>query len=337
VLPDFEGHDHEGAHTVLFRIANYIDELLVRFYRLEPYYKLKSPRDLVGHLVMALAPHTSAAIACRIVGFSQTQGFFAHPYIHSATRRDCDGDESGVLLLMDAFLNFSKHFLPNKNGGTMDAPLVLTSILLPTEVDDMAFDVDIAWKYPLELYEAALEMKMPWDVPIRQIKQVLGTPDQYENQGFTHDTDSINNTVTFSAYKTLPSMKDKLWGQMALSERLRAVKAADVAALVIDKHFMKDTKGNLRKFSQQEFRCVNCNTKFRRPPLSGKCNSCTRGKILFTINEGGIVKYLEPMVSLVTKYDVPPYLRQTVELLQQRVEGVFGREKEKQSGLGDWF
>lgn len=337
VLPDFEGHDHEGAHSVLFRIANFIDELLVRFYRLKPYYNLKSPRDLVGHLVMALAPHTSAAIACRIVGFSQTQGFFAHPYIHSATRRDCDGDESGVLLLMDAFLNFSKHFLPNKNGGTMDAPLVLTSILLPTEVDDMAFDVDIAWKYPLDLYEAALEMKMPWDVPVRQIKQVLGTQDQYENQGFTHDTDSINNTVTFSAYKTLPSMKDKLWGQMALSERIRAVKAADVAALVIDKHFMKDTKGNLRKFSQQEFRCVNCNTKFRRPPLSGKCNTCTRGKILFTINEGGIVKYLEPMVSLVTKYEVPPYLRQTVELLQQRVEGVFGREKEKQSGLGDWF
>ena len=35
----------------------------------------------------------------------------------------------------------------------MDAPLVLTTKLIPSEVDDMAHGLDIPWSYPLELYE----------------------------------------------------------------------------------------------------------------------------------------------------------------------------------------
>ncbi|MFC1741273.1 hypothetical protein ACFL3V_01935 [Nanoarchaeota archaeon] len=86
----------------------------------------------------------------------------------------------------------------------------------------------------------------------------------------------------------------------------------------------------------QEFRCVVCNEKFRRPPLLGKCTKCG-GKILFTISEGSIVKYLEPSISLAEKYDLPTYLKQSLELTKRRVEGIFGKEKEKQVGLGAWF
>lgn len=250
--------------------------------------------------------------------------------------RQCDGDEACVLLMLDAFLNFSKKYLPDSRGSTMDTPLVLTSILTPSEVDDMAFDVDIAWQYPLELYEAALQYKAPWDVKIPQIKKKLGTPEQYEGMGFTHDNGNINHTVRCSAYKTLPSMEDKLKGQMNIAEKLRSVDPTDVARLVIEKHFLKDTKGNLRKFSTQEFRCVVCNEKYRRPPLVGKCVECN-GKILFTISEGSVVKYLEPTISLAKKYNVSPYLQQTIELLQHRIEQVFGKEAEKQTGLGAWF
>lgn len=169
-----------------------------------------------------------------------------------------------------------------------------------------------------------------------QIKECLGTPRQYEGMGFTHDTANMNETVRCSAYKTLPSMQEKLMGQMDLAEKLRSVDASDVARLVIEKHFLKDTKGNLRKFSMQEFRCVRCNEKFRRPPLVGKCTKCA-GKIVFTISEGSVIKYLEPTISLAKKYNVPQYLQETIELLRVRVEGVFGREAEKQSSLGAWF
>ena len=124
--------------------------------------------------------------------------------------------------------------------------------------------------------------------------------------------------------------------QMNLAEKLRGVDEADVARLVIEKHFIRDIKGNLRKFSMQQFRCVACNEKFRRPPLNGKCSKCW-GKIIFTISEGSIVKYLEPSLSLADKYDLPTYLKQTLELVKRRIEGVFGKEKEKQLGLGAWF
>jgi DNA polymerase II large subunit len=241
------------------------------------------------------------------------------------------------MMLMDALLNFSRTFLPDRRGSrTMDAPLVLTSILIPSEVDDEVHGLDIVWKYPLELYEAALLYKAPWSVKIKQIDNVLGTPEQYEGMGFTHDTSNLNFGVRCSSYKTLPSMEEKLRGQMFLAEKIVAVDESDVARLVIEKHFMKDIKGNLRKFSQQEFRCVKCNEKFRRPPLIGVCTKC-QGKIIFTISEGSIVKYLEPAISLAKKYNVSPYLKQSLELVQRRVEDVFGKEAEKQTGLGAWF
>ena len=335
ILPACGKSPDEGSDDVLFRTTNFIDDLLVTVYGLPPFYKCKKPSDLVGHLVICLAPHTSAGMAGRIIGFSKTQGFFAHPYIHAATRRDCDGDEACVILLLDGFLNFSRKYLPSSRGATMDAPLVLTSILLPSEVDDMAFQLDIQWKYPLELYEAALEYKMPWDIKIKTINNVLGSDAQYEGMGFTHDFDNMNNTIRCSAYKTLPSMQEKLAGQMELAEKIRAVDQSDVARLVIEKHFLKDTKGNLRKFSMQVFRCVNCNEKFRRPPLIGKCVKCN-GKIIFTISEGSIIKYLGPTIELANKYDVSPYLKQTIELLQRRIDDVFGKEKDKQKGLVEW-
>ena len=131
-------------------------------------------------------------------------------------------------------------------------------------------------------------------------------------------------------------MEEKLKGQMEIAVKIRAVDESDVARMVIEKHFLKDTKGNLRKFSMQEFRCVACNEKFRRPPLVGKCTKCG-GKILFTISEGSVVKYLEPSISLAQKYGVPDYLKQSLELLKRRIEDVFGKEKEKQEGLGKWF
>ncbi|MEM4756078.1 MAG: DNA polymerase II large subunit, partial [Candidatus Woesearchaeota archaeon] len=223
-----------------------------------------------------------------------------------------------------------------RGSRTMDSPLVLTTVLNPKEVDDMAHGLDIAGFYPLEFYEAACSFKNPWAVHIDQIKHMLGTPKQYEGFKFTHDTTNSNEGNLISAYKVLPSMKEKLEGQMKLATKIRAVDDTFVADLVIQKHFLKDILGNLRKFSQQQFRCVNCNEKFRRPPLAGKCPAC-EGKIIFTISEGSIIKYLEPSLELASVFNVNPYIKQTLDLAKLRIESVFGKEKEKQVGLGSWI
>ncbi len=335
ILPACEESLEEGADNVLLRVGKFIDDLLVNLYGLKKFYNFKKQQDVVGSLVVCMSPHTSAGIVGRVIGFSGTQGFFAHPLLHSIMRRDCDGDEACVILLMDVLLNFSRKYLPGHRGSRQDAPLVLTYRLIPSEVDDMVFNMDIVWEYPLELYEAALEYKNPWDIEIAIFEGVLNKKGQYGALGFTHDTEDINEGVRCSAYKSIPSMMEKVQGQMKIAEIVRAVNENDVARLVIERHFIRDIKGNLRKFSMQQFRCVDCNEKFRRPPLSGKCKC--GGRIIFTIAEGSIIKYLEPSLQLANKYSLPPYLRQSLELTKRRIESVFGKDKEKQEGLQKWF
>ena len=114
------------------------------------------------------------------------------------------------MMLMDALLNFSRDFLPDSRGASQDAPLVLTSRLIPSEVDDMVFDLDVSWRYPLEFYEACLEYKQPTLECVAQLGDRLNTEQQYEKIGFTHPTSNINKGVKCSAYKTLPSMEEKL-------------------------------------------------------------------------------------------------------------------------------
>ena len=68
----------------------------------------------------------------------------------------------------------------------------------------------------------------------------------------------------------------------------------------------------------------------------GVCLKCG-GRIVFTVAEGSVTKYLEPSLSLAERFELPAYLRQSLELTKMRIESVFGREKERQEGLGRWF
>ena len=336
ILPACPITPDERADYVLMNVANYVDDMLVKLYGLEKYYNLKSKDDLRGHLVLGLAPHTAAAIVGRIIGFSKNQSCMSNPMWHAAQRRDCEGDETCVMLLLEALIDFSRKFLPSHRGGTQDAPLVASSTLAAAEIDDMAFDMDIVWKYPLELYEAAEQRKKPGEVKIEQLKVRLGTEKAYYNFGFTHNVKDINDAILCSAYKLLPSMGEKVEGQMWLAEKIRAVDSRDVSRLVIERHLIRDTRGNLRKFSQQIFRCVSCNEKYRRPPLAGKCGKCG-GRLIFTISQGSILKYMQPALDLARKYKVSPYLLESLELTEMYIQSIFGKESEKQEALGKWF
>src|SRR3989344_3154379 len=123
---------------------------------------------------------------------------------------------------------------------------------------------------------------------------------------------------------------------MDLCSKIRAVDTSDVARLIIERHFIRDIRGNLRKFSQQVFRCVDFNEKFRRPPLVGKCTHCG-GKLIFTISEGSIIKYMQAALDLARGYNVSPYLIENLEIVEKDIQSIFGKEKEKQEALGRWF
>lgn len=336
ILPACPNSPDEGADQVFLRIVQFIDDELEKMYKLPKLFNAQKKDDLIGALFACIAPHICTATVGRLIGFSKTQTLLATPYMHAAMRRDCDGDEAAVILLMDMLLNFSKKFLPAHRGGTQDAPLVLNIRIKAGDVDDQILDLELS-PYPLDLYELAEQGKHSSEVKVDNVKRRLKEgKDVFTTLLPTHSTSDINNAVTNSSYKSLPTMQDKVSSMMGLCQKIRAVDVSDVARLVIERHFIRDTRGNLRKFSQQIFRCVGCNEKFRRPPLSGKCTKCG-GRLIFTISEGSILKYMQPALDLARTYGVSNYLLENLELNEMYIQSIFGKEKEKQENINKWF
>jgi DNA polymerase II large subunit len=323
----------DNAMDYLLRVANFVDDELVYLYKVPPFYNAKTRTDLVGKLVIGIAPHTSAGVVGRIIGFTKVRGLLAHPYFHCACRRNCDGDELCVMLLMDGLLNFSRSFLPETRGGWMDAPLVLTILLDPKEVDDEVHAMDVCWSYSIDFYETAEKGAPPTSVKVDTVSQRLGTEKQFEGFGYTQETDLCGPVE--SRYVQLKSMPQKVKEELDLMQKIRAVEASNAAERIVLGHFFPDLYGNLRSFSKQKFRCVECNTKYRRIPLRGKCTKCG-GKLLLTISKGSVEKYLKISLDLVQKYNLPNYLRQRLMLLEKEIESVFTDEKSKQFSLAEY-
>ena len=499
----------ESCGDYMIKVAGFIDDLLTRCYHLPPFYNVRTRNDLVGHLVIGLAPHTSAGVLARIVGFTRANVGYAHPFFHAAKRRNCffgdtgievfdqsrwkkvsirqfvlenfdvskpgidrlgtyysdpaqpwftrtvdtsglmhlrritsvsthrspaalirfitsrgkelivtpdhamlvwdinylrkvraieiregdpvpvyegatliadtvrtvetlpspeervycitvaddhtlvangiftgqcDGDEDCIMLLLDGLINFSRSFLPETRGGSMDAPLVLTSRIDPAEIDKESLNVDICSRYPLELYTAALRYAKPKEIEslIDRVEHRIGTPEQLEGFSFTHDTSDISAGPLESTYTKLKTMMEKLEAELALAEQIRAVDVDDVAERVLTTHFIPDLMGNLSAFSKQKFRCTKCNTIFRRMPLSGKCTrfrgkGICNGNIVPTVHEGSVKKYLEMSKVLCSKYHVSEYTCQRLDVLDLAITSTFGIEKQHQLGLADFM
>jgi DNA polymerase II large subunit len=481
------------------RIANFIDDTLVNLYGLHPFYKLRNEKDLIGHMVVGLSPHTSACVLARIIGYTDANVGYAHPYFHTAKRRNCfhgdekilvhdgskssivklrelveshlfgetekddfgteynkvngistfafnketrkfelanithvsrhpapkkllrittksgrniivtpdhpfpssngekvmannvtevlipqnvesfdggvfsdevvekkpvdcheeyvynltvathhtlvcsgivtfqcDGDEDAIMLLLDALLNFSRSYLSSKRGGTMDAPLLLTPMINPLEVDDEVHGMEVVSKYPLDFYQACEKLSFPGDIKLATVKDLLGKPEQYGDLRFMFDTTSLNEGPMVTNYITLDSIPEKIEAEFRLHSLIRAVDSKDAAERLILSHFIPDIYGNLRSFSRQSFRCVDCNEIFRRPPLIGKCSKCG-GKIILTINKGGIEKYLKVSMRMIDEYGLPFYLKQRLQLVEKEIDSVFRDEKVEQKGLSDFM
>jgi len=320
------------------QVTRFIDDLLVKFYDMKSFYNIKKLKDLIGHLVVGLAPHTSAGALSRIIGFTDAQVCYAHPFYHAAKRRNADGDEDGLMLLMDALLNFSHSYIPDKRGGKMDLPLILTTRIDPSEVDKEAHNIDTLTRYPLDFYESTLchENAKEQEKIMGLVSSRLGSELQYEKFGFTHDTKDISEGPKISTYKTLKTMMDKMNAQLNLAAKIRAVDEADVAYKVIERHFLPDIIGNMRAFSKQSVRCPTCNIVYRRPPLQGVCNKC-HGKLTLTVHEKSVKKYLEISKEMAQRYNISPYAQQRIILIEKSIDSLFISDKVKTTKLTDFL
>ncbi len=315
----------------LARLAQFVDDELVRLYNLEPFYRAERADDLVGQIVVALAPHTSGGVAGRLLGFTEAEACFAHPVFHAAKRRNCDGDEDSVTLLLDALLNFSRAYLPESRGALMDKPLVLTTRLEATEVDKEAHNIDVAARYPLALYRAAEERRPAKEVEglLDRVGHRLGTATALSEYRFTHDTQRIAGGPVRSAYRESRTMAEMVERSTLLASEIRAVDVAEAVTLVLNAHFLPDVMGNLKSYATQRFRCKDCGTSYRRPPLTGRCvaerpgGGVCDGELLSTVYEASVRKYLPLSQRLAGVDGITPYVRQRIDLLAESVATLF--------------
>ncbi len=327
----------------LLSTCAFVDDLLVRFYGMEAFYQAKSAQDIVGHIAIGLAPHTSGGVACRIIGWTGASAGYAHPLFHAAKRRNCDGDEDSILMLLDGLLNFTKEILPDGRGGRMDAPLVLTTRLNPSEIDKEALNVDCSWSYTRAFYEATLSQPHSSDVRnlVDLVEDRLGTIGDLRGYGWTHDSGPLDAGPKNSAYKTLVTMKDKLTCQLELGRVLRSVNVDVVAKQVIESHFLPDMRGNMMAFTRQKVRCVKCGKSYRRMPLAGKCieeysrgsggfsgvgggeSSMCGGNVVLTVSEGAVRKYIEITQNIMEDYGIDDYTKHRVEWMKSSVDSLF--------------
>ncbi len=324
---------NEGCGDWLLRGTHFVDDLLVKFYKMKSYYNAKTRNDIIGQLVIGLAPHTSAGIVGRVIGYSKTRLGWGHPYFVMCKRRNIDGDQDSVMLLMDALLNFSYTYLSKSRGGRMDAPLVFTMALNPQEIDDEVYEMETCTKYPATFYDKTLTFSEPKVEEVPVVKKKLAKNDQYTGLHFSHSTKQFDSGPTQSTYTKLKSMEEKLKTQAKLQGKLVAIQFQDSLERVIVSHLFPDIIGNTRAFSRQTFRCTKCNAKYRRIPLSGSCHTCEGGNVILTIAEGSVRKYLNIAKDLIYTHNLSEYLKQRINLAETEINAVFPPEKQTQKSL----
>jgi len=320
----------EQCGDYFVRVAKFLDELLQTFYGLPAFYQARTRQDIVGQLVVGLSPHTSVGVIGRIIGYTRASVCFAHPFWHATKRRDCDGDEDSVSLALDILLNFSRQFLPSRIGGIMDAPLLLSAAIKPSEIARQAFNLETVQRLPLKFFDETQTRADPKALTelIETVQKKLGSDAVLGSLGFTHDTHDFNSGNLESVYKKLGSMVDKVTLQLKLAESVKAVAAGEVAKRVLSTHFMRDLTGNLKAFASQRFRCTKCNAKFRRIPLKGACPRCG-GKLSLTVYRGSVEKYLTVAQDLVKRYNLGKYHEQRLLLLHEEINSLFNEPEEK--------
>ena len=319
----------------LVNACKYIDVLLKKFYGKSSFYNVKNIEDLLGHLVIGLAPHTSVGIVGRIIGYTETHVCFATPNWHSAKRRDADGDADSIMLLMDSLLNFSRQFLSDRIGGLMDAPLLIQPLVLPHESQPQAHNLEVTKLLPLEFFESTLQQVKASSVKsVEIVESRIETERQFYDYFFTHSTSSLTTSKSRSAYSTLGSMLDKFDMQVKNAELINVVNPSEIVSNVISTHLVPDLMGNLRAYARQSFRCTACGKSYRRMPLIQTC-TCSH-KLIATITRGSVEKYLKLAKRLVEKYDVGAYQRGRIHALSDEIELVFGKSKGDQQLLTDY-
>lgn len=102
---------------LFLKITKYLDELLVRLYKMEEFYNIEVPEDLLGHLVLVVPEGTNTGIILRIIGFTNDDASYAHPLISKMFNINYGFQKGEFTLLVDTLLNFSRYYIEEESDG----------------------------------------------------------------------------------------------------------------------------------------------------------------------------------------------------------------------------
>ncbi|HMK45179.1 MAG TPA: hypothetical protein VK436_01000, partial [Methanocella sp.] len=61
------------------------------------------------------------------------------------------------------------------------------------------------------------------------------------------------------------------------------------------------------------------------------------GRVILTVHEGAVTKYMDVSLAIAREYNVPAYTIQRLELLNLSIKSLFENDKSKQTGLADFM
>lgn len=89
---------------------------------------------------------------------------------------------------------------------------------------------------------------------------------------------------------------------MSVTEKLISVDEDDTAERLLNRHFLKDLRGNIRAFAGQRFRCPNCESKYLWIPMSGRWRRCGN-ELILTVHKGSVEKYVDIARKITEEYE----------------------------------
>ncbi len=302
----------------LIKLSKFLDDELVHLYDMSPYFRIDSLNNLLGTLILGIAPFSNVGIVGRIIGYTENKVLYAHPLWHRLKTRDCNGDIDSITLLLDTFLNFSKEFIPSSRGGSLDVPYIV-------HLSEDWEDTSVYAKYrsiPLNLmFYQNLE-----DNPC--IEELLIINQSHLSTSFQniHRIDDISR-YEFNNKFTDSKIMAKIETELRVLRRLRGIDEGIFVDSILENDFLEKITTSIFRFFLQPVRCRTCNTTFRRVPLTKYCPVCHRQTIGLTLSEGWVLRYLQIIEQLKDKYilDVSDYSQSWIDRIELNKRLLFDR------------
>ncbi|MHA2154647.1 MAG: hypothetical protein ACXABU_04855 [Candidatus Hodarchaeales archaeon] len=300
---------NEEGMKFIFAQSKFLDDELTFQYNTSPYYRLQSHKNVIGSLIVGIAPTSQIGVIGRIIGYSNNKVLFAHPLWHLLKSRSCNGVTDSITLLLDVLLNFSREFIPTYHGGAVDVPSVIN--LVDSWTDLLDYSIHNSSVLNRIFYQELQNNPKQIDLLSHEIS-LLTSPEDLAH--------SSNDLSSFSMENQLTEKKVIARIKIALNslQSIRGVEEGKYVDKLLINDFLIKISKSISRFFRQPIRCKFCKTTYRRVPLSERCPNCNNKTLELTLSKGWVLRYLHIINQLYDRYtdDLSEYTKSWIRFIE---------------------